>query len=83
MRRPFNPNFPIVTPDFKANDQFRTWALNVDRVLPIYGEGSPEGVIPLDGQGMYIDFSASAGSNIWLKKQNNIGGDISLGWELA
>lgn len=83
MSRQFPSNFSIITQDGKANDQFRTWGLSVDQALPIFGEGSPEGVVRLNGRGMYIDFTAPSGSNIWLKKQPSIGGDTSLGWELA
>jgi len=83
MKRQFPSNFPIIGSDSRATDQFRTWGLSVDQNLPIFGEGSPEGVVPLNGRGMYIDFTAPAGSTIWLKKQPEIGGDIRLGWELA
>jgi len=46
MKRQFPSNFPIIGSDSRATDQFRTWGLSVDQNLPIFGEGSPEGVVP-------------------------------------
>ena len=62
--------------------RFRTWINEVTKLGIISGTGSPETVVIASELQQYYDTTGGAGSNMYIKKLDNIGGDRSKGWEL-
>jgi len=52
-------------------------------LIPITGEGSPEGLVDARQGATYYDLSAGQGSRHYIKIKNSINGNQALGWELA
>lgn len=59
--------------------QFAQLVANLD---PIYSSGSPEGVVEARVPRFYVDI-ASGTNVLYVKTQNSIGGDRTLGWRLV
>lgn len=78
------PSGPIVIADGSVSEPFRTWGnaleRRVDRLTPIVGSGSPEGVVDAPQHSEYINSSGTAGNIKWIKLQSDIGGDPKKGW---
>lgn len=77
-----NQSWPIVSNSLMTQD-FYTFIQAVGNSIPIVGTGSPEGVITATQRAFYIDEAGSAGSVLYVKKLNDIGGNKSLGWVLV
>lgn len=74
---------PIVEEDGFLTPESRVALLELEARIPIYGSGSPEGEVESLVGATYYDIDASTGSIIYVKTQDNIGGDRSKGWTLA
>lgn len=78
---------PIVEEDGTMSDPFLHFILLLNSlVVPIFGAGSPEGVIEAPQFSPYIDTTAASagttGSIRYIKGLEDIGGDKTLGWFL-
>lgn len=62
---------------------FQEWQTLVTRLLPLTGSGSPENVVPARQYQQYYDTAAAAGSVLYIKMVDDIGGDTKQGWRLA
>ena len=82
-RRALNPSFSIVTNNGLMERQFIDWQLLVTKVLPMNGNGSPEGVVEADQYQHYYDDTGAAGIFLYIKMLTDIGGNKKLGWRLA
>lgn len=49
----------------------------------VIGEGAPESVVEADQGALYMDTIGSAGSVLYIKQKQEIGGDRALGWILV
>ena len=74
---------PVVLSDGTMNNEMRSWTENVSALAIITGTGPPEGVEPAAVAAMYMDNTGSAGSILYIKRDDNIGGDITRGWVLV
>lgn len=61
---------------------FRTWISDINRLIRIEGEGSPEGVIEARIGKMYTDQTGATGNVAYIKDLSDIAGDKSKGWIL-
>lgn len=77
------PVAPIVDQDGLMNQEMRTWTENVSRLGIITGSGSPEGVESAATTTLYMDATGSTGSILYVKRDDNIGGDTTQGWVLV
>ena len=79
------PDFgvPVTDSEGRQTQEFSDWIQEVNLLLPIQGNGSPEGVVPGRQAQSYYDLSAAAGSIHYVKTVDNVGGDDTLGWLLA
>ena len=58
--------------------------VNLVAVLSILeGSGSPEGVINAKVTKLYMDTSGTAGNILYIKRDEDIGGDATRGWVLV
>lgn len=71
---------PIVNKDGTMTQRFRTYLNDLESWKPIYGSGSPEGVVTAPQYRLFIRTDGSSGSLIYVKKQASIAGDKSQGW---
>ena len=74
---------PIVEENGTMQQEFRTYMLDVAKYLPIFGTGSPEGVVEAPQFSLYINKSGTAGAIEYRKMATDIGGDKSQGWILV
>lgn len=78
---PLEGALPIVNEDGTMTDTFRTYMNTVDRYLPVFGAGSPEGVVAAPLYTPYIDTAATSSPFEYRKLAADVGGDKSMGWE--
>jgi len=71
---------PIVDPKGLMAEIFFNWMLNVTNLSVLTGIGSPEGVQEARATRLYMNLVGGAGSILWIKKFNDIGGDRTQGW---
>lgn len=74
---------PIVGANGGMLDIFFQWMLNVSNLAVIEGTGSPEGVIEARTTRFYMDVAGGAGTVLYIKRLNDIGGDRTQGWTLV
>lgn len=74
---------PIVDENGALNSESRVFFSNLAERLPIYGDGSPEGVVEAGRGREYYDLQGGTGSIIYVKTAANIDGDRTRGWVLA
>lgn len=77
-----NPSQPIVDQAGKMSQVFRTWTQAITKTQVLIGTGSPEGVVAADQGRLYMDDSGTSGSILYVKRDDNVGGDRSQGWIL-
>ena len=76
-------NRPFVDEDGILTSQSRTFLREVFIQALIIDTGSPEGVIEAEIGSSYMDNTGTAGSILYVKRDDNIGGDKSQGWILV
>lgn len=74
---------PIVDKDGRPTEVFWSWAFNMTNTQLLSGSGSPEGVVEAQALRLYMDTAGTAGSILYVKKTNDVGGDRTLGWILV
>jgi len=74
---------PIVGENGIMTRTFQEWQTLVTKLLPIRGSGSPEGVIEAEENQHYYDINGVGGDVLYIKVQDDIGGDRTQGWKLA
>ncbi len=77
-----NQSNPIADDQGKMTNVMRQWVTLVNNWQPIVGTGTPEGVVEAPLYAPYIDdtIPAVSGSILYLKMQDEIGGDKTKGW---
>lgn len=74
---------PIVDDKGRPTEVFWSWAFQITNLQFLSGTGSPEGVVEAQEFKLYEDTSAAAGSNVYIKRLSDIGGNRKLGWRLV
>lgn len=67
----------------RPTQKFAQWLGLVTALEPIVGTGSPEDVQEARQKRFYIDDSGSTGTVLYVKIQDDIGGDRTKGWILV
>lgn len=62
---------------------FRIWVELITQLDLIVGTGSPEGVVEARQGREYMDDAGTAGGIKYIKRDDDIGGDKTLGWILV
>ncbi len=65
------------------DEVFYNWVLNVTNMSVLTGSGSPEGVVSARSTRLYMDTAGSAGSILYIKRDESIAGDRTQGWILV
>ena len=73
---------PIVEADGSLTQQSRIYFKTLSDQALIISTGSPEGVIEAPQGASYMDDAGIAGAIKYIKRDDNIAGDNSLGWVL-
>lgn len=74
-------SFPLTETDGKPTEVMRKW---MTRVTPIYyGSGSPEGVLEAPITSLYMNTAGTAGSILYIKRDQDVSGDRTQGWILV
>ena len=79
---PLSPVYPVINSGGQMSQQMRSWAQAVTQLQIVSGIGSPEGVVKASPKQVYMDESGTSGSILYIKRDDNIGGDTSQGWIL-
>lgn len=74
---------PFVDQTGTLTEEQRVYFDELANRIPSYGTGSPEGVLDARVGATYFDLGAAAGSRLYIKAAFDIGGDTTMGWELA
>jgi len=61
----------------------RSWTQTITNQALIIGTGSPETVVEAAQGASYMDDAGTAGTILYIKISNDIGGDKSQGWVLV
>lgn len=77
---PFNT--PVVDDVNIFTAPYRTFFNNLNLLDIIQGTGSPEGVVEAIVGQEYMDLNGTTGSIKYIKRDSDIGGDITQGWIL-
>ncbi|MCK5445297.1 MAG: hypothetical protein KAI73_06710 [Rhodospirillaceae bacterium] len=83
MTTPPHPLHAIVDAMGNMTQTFRTWTQDMNRVVPLIGTGSPEGVVNARQGQTYMDDAGVAGAILYTKRDADIGGDTTQGWILV
>ena len=75
-----NASQPIIVEDRTMSAPFRDEMNRLDRLKPLTGAGSPEGVVEAPQFSVYLDTTGGAGSIEYRKMQTEIAGDRKKGW---
>ena len=74
---------PMIKEDGSPSVQINTWLKKVsDRAL-IVGTGSPEGIVEAVQGAEYMDDAGVAGAIKYIKRDDDIAGDKTVGWVLV
>ena len=74
---------PITDGTGRQTQVMRSYLATLSGRALIIATGSPEGVIEASQGALYMDDSGSAGSILYVKRDDNISGDRSQGWILV
>ena len=70
--------------NIKALDEiFFNWVLNVTNMSILKGAGSPEGFIPARSTRLYMDTTGTSENILYIKRDDSIAGDRTMGWILV
>ena len=78
-----DPSVPIVNKDGKVEPRFHTMMLKLLQLPIIIGNGSPEGVVSASSTRLYMDTAGTAGSILYIKRDESISNDRTQGWILV
>jgi len=79
----FSRKIPLTDDKGCATQWMQILGEQLKNLPAIVGTGSPVGIYPaLEGR-FYIDRTGAAGSKLWIKVADAVGGDLTQGWELA
>lgn len=67
--------------DGTPSTPMQRWMTSVTVIY--YGSGSPEGVVEARINSLYMDTSGTAGSILYIKRDQDVSGDRSQGWILV
>jgi len=73
----------VVDAQGRATQELSLFFEAVSRLPVIIGTGSPEGAVEAGQSRLYMNDAGTAGSILYIKKLENIGGDKSQGWVLV
>ena len=73
---------PIVEEDLTATQQTRTFFKLLRERALIIGSGTPNAAVEAIQGSQYMDKDGSIGNVFYIKQQNDVGGDTTLGWVL-
>lgn len=76
-------NQPLVDENGYPSETLQQANISITRAIKILGTGSPEGVVSAMQYSEYIDITGSAGSSHYWKKDTDVAGDTSKGWQLV
>lgn len=79
---PIDFSQPLIDKDGYATLAFQEILNEISSLIPIRGEGSPEGVYEAPLWTIYIDTSVSTRYFTYMKMSSSVDGDTSKGWEL-
>ena len=71
---------PIVDSGGYATLQFQNFLNEISILIPIRGEGSPEGVVDAPLWAEYIDTNGSSGAIKYIKMSSSVDGNTAKGW---
>lgn len=74
---------PVVDGTGLMNQEMRSWTEDVSNLYIRSGEGSPEGFVSARQATMYMDTNGTSGSILYIKKDDQVNGDRTLGWVLV
>lgn len=74
---------PFLTENLLLSTEGRVAFSELEGRIPITGNGPPEGVVLAPAGATYYDMDGDTGSIHYVKMQQAIGGDGTLGWKLA
>lgn len=75
---------PIVQATMQMTPRFRKWVTDITNLQIAESTGSPEGVLSSKASKFYRDTSATnPGTDLYVKRFDEVGGDTTLGWELV
>lgn len=80
---PQNRSAKIVNENGQMIDPFASFIDNVTKLGVIVGTGSPEAVVEAEIGQLYMNDAGTAGSILFIKRDDSIGGDFSQGWILV
>lgn len=78
-----SPDRAIVDGNGAQSEQMKYWTRVITNQALIIGTGNPEGVVESVQGGMYMDDIGTAGNILYVKRDADIGGDITQGWVLV
>lgn len=73
---------PIIDDKGEMVQEMRTWTQIITGQALIIGTGSPETVVEAAQGSIYMDDAGTAGSIVYIKRDDNIAGDRTKGWIL-
>ena len=79
---PISADRPLINDDLSPSSQFLFWANKITRQQTIIGTGNPDGVIEAVQGTEYMNENGTAGAIKYIKRDDNVGGDKTLGWVL-
>lgn len=74
---------PVVDENGKPLRNLNLFSEALSKMPILTGSGSPEGVIPSRSTRLYMNTAGTAGSILYIKKVDDVGGDKTLGWILV
>ena len=74
---------PIIEEDGSQSVQMRAWTQIITNQSLIIGTGSPESVVEATQGAAYMNDAGVSGTMLYIKRDNDIGGDTSQGWVLV
>jgi hypothetical protein len=69
-----------LTDNERSTEIFFQWMQQVSNLSPLYGNGSPEGVVNAPLRGSYLNMTGATGSLLYFKVLPDIAGDTKKGW---
>ena len=83
---PVNPlgrTIAVVDDEGRPTQELSLFTEEAARLSPLFGTGSPEGVVQARRGRFYIDTDGSVGSVLYVKVLNDIAGERKEGWVLV